>query len=338
MQIYSSLPKKGPVKHFETMAQNNQIDETIAVVSYDEFEPASVVGFNKVKLNKAGGKNVGINNKQAKQTLFISAPLMTSWGIKKYTDETSGKISYEMQLQFPQPGSQYDTPEEQEFLAKMKEFEAIAKDHVRQNCRELLNKPKLSEEGMDLLWNPMFRYPLKDVGGGCKEPDYDRAPSMKVKVGFWGGKWDDKMEIYDLQENLMFPNPEDPSITPDLLIPEGGATKTALCIKCGGIYFASGKCGVTWRLHQAIVKPKPKMGGKCLVKLPASVAARLEADDDEPQQAESKQTKVQAAIVEDSDEEGEDAEEEGVADNEPEPVFTKTVKKSVKKVVRKKAD
>ncbi len=319
------------------MAQSNQIDETIAVVSYDEFEPASAVGFNKVKLNKAGGKNVGVNNKQAKQTLFISAPLMTSWGIKKYTDDTSGKVSYEMQLQFPQPGSQYDTPEEQEFLAKMKEFEAIAKEHVRQNCRELLNQPKLSEEGMDLLWNPMFRYPLKDLGGGCKEPDYDRAPSMKVKVGFWGGKWDDKLEMYDLQEKLLFPNPEDPSVTPDLLIPEGGATKTALCIKCGGIYFASGKCGVTWRLHQAIVKPKPKMGGKCLVKLPASVAARLEAEDD----ADPKPTKVQAAIVEDSDEgeaEEEAEVEEEAEEPEPEPVFTKpVVKKAVKKVVRKKA-
>ena len=90
------------MKHFETMAQNNHNDETIAVVGYDEFEPTSMVGFNKVKLNKAGGKNVGVNNKQAKQQLFISAPLMTSWGIKKYTDETSGKVSYEMALQFPQ--------------------------------------------------------------------------------------------------------------------------------------------------------------------------------------------------------------------------------------------
>ena len=328
------------MKHFETMAQNNHNDETIAVVGYDEFEPTSMVGFNKVKLNKAGGKNVGVNNKQAKQQLFISAPLMTSWGIKKYTDETSGKVSYEMALQFPQAGSQYDTPEEQEFLVKMKEFEAIAKEHVRQNCRELLNKPKLSEEGMDLLWNPMFRYPLKEVGG-CKEPDYDRAPSMKVKVGFWGGKWDEKLEMYDLQEKLLFPNPEDPSITPDLLIPEGGATKTALCIKCGGIYFASGKCGVTWRLHQAIVKPKPKMGGRCLVKLPAGMAERLEAEDDEPQQAETKPTKVQAAIVDDSDEEEAeeeaDVEEEADEEPEPEPVFTKPVKKAVKKVVRKKA-
>lgn len=322
------------------MSQNNQFDETIAVVSFDEFEPSTMVGFNKVKQNKAGGKNVGITNKQKKQTLFLSAPLMTSWGVKKYTDESSGKVSYEMQLQFPQKGSQYDTEEEQEFLTKMKEFEAVVKEHVRQNCRELLNKPKLSEEGMDLLWNPMFRYPLKDVGGGCKEPDYNRAPTMKVKVGFWDGKWDDKIEVYDLQENLLFPNPEDTSVTPDQLIPDGSATKAAVCIKCGGIYFASGKCGVTWRLHQAIVKPKPKMGGKCLVKLSASVAARMEAEDDVPQQTESKPSKVQAAIVEDSDEEewGAPEEEVSVADEpehvpEPEPTPAKTVKK----VVRKKA-
>lgn len=288
------------------MAQNNQFDETIAVVSFDEFNPSTMVGFNKVKLNKAGGKNVGITNKQKKQTLFISAPLMTSWGIKKYVAEDTGKTSYEMQLQFPQKGGQYDTEEEQEFLEKMKEFEAVVKEHVRQNCRELLNKPKLSEEGMDLLWNPMFRYPMKDVGGGLKEPDYDRAPTMKVKVGYWADKWDDKLEIYDLQENLLFPNSADPSMTPDQLIPEGGATKTAVCIKCGGIYFASGKCGVTWRLHQAIVKPKPKMGGRCLVKLPASVAARLEEDE----QVVEKPSKVQATIVADSDDEDGDAPEE----------------------------
>lgn len=322
------------------MASQNQFDETIAVVSFDEFEPSNMVGFNKVKQNKAGGKNVGITNKQQKQTLFISAPLMTSWGIKKYVSDDNGKVSYEMQLQFPQKGSQYDTEEEQEFLAKMKEFEAIVKDHVRQNCRELLNKPKLSEEGMDLLWNPMFRYPLKDVGGGLKEPDYSRAPTMKVKIGYWADKWDDKLEFYDLQENLLFPNADDPSITPDVLIPDSAATKTAVCIKCGGIYFASGKCGVTWRLHQAIVKPKPKMGGRCLVKLPASAAALLAADEDNE---DNKPTKVQAAIVEDSDDEDnaieEDApeEEEQEVEEEPEPV-PEPVKKTVKKVVRKKAN
>ena len=326
------------------MAPQNHNDETIAVVSYDEFNPSTQVGFNKVKLNKAGGKNVGLNNKHAKQQLFVSAPLMTTWGIKKYVDEASGKVSYEMALQFPQKGSQYDTEEEQEFLAKMKELEAMAKAHVQANCRELLNKPKLSDEGMDLLWNPMFRYPLKDVGGGCKEPDYDRAPTMKVKVGYWDNKWDDKLEFYDLQENLLFPNPEDPSATPDKLVPEGGATKTAVCIKCGGIWFASGKCGVTWRLHQAIVKPKPKMGGRCLVKMPASLAARMEADDEEEQQQTAKPaTKVQAAIVEDSDDEedhAQQAEEEDADEAEevvPEPVVEVAPKKAVKKVVRKKA-
>ena len=324
------------------MAQNNQFDETIAVIGFDEFNPSTMVGFNKVKLNKAGGKNVGITNKQKKQTLFVSAPLMTSWGIKKYTDETSGRVSYEMQLQFPQPGSQYDTPEEQQFLETMKQFEAEVKQHVRLNCRELLNKPKLSEEGMDLLWNPMFRYPLKDVGGGLKEPDYDRAPTMKVKVGFWGGKWDDKLEFYDLQENLLFPNSEDSSITPDMLIPEGGATKTAVCLKCGGIYFASGKCGVTWRLHQAIVKPKPKMGGRCLVKIPASVAQRLEAEVEADADEGESVNKVQATIVDDTDDENDggaasDVEEEQEEEPEREPTPEPVPVKKAKKVVRKKA-
>lgn len=321
------------------MAPNNR-EETIAVVSYDEFNPSTMVGFNKVKLNKAGGKNVGITNKQEKQQLFVSAPLMTSWGIKKYEDEQSGKISYEMNLQFPQKGSQYDTPEEQEFLEKMKEFEAVAKEHVRLNCRELLNKPKLSEEGMDLLWNPMFRYPLKDVGGGLKEPDYDRAPTMKVKVGFWGGKWDENLEFYDLQNKLIFPSEDDSSISPELLIPAGGATKTAVSIKSGGIYFASGKCGVTWKLHQAVVKPKPKMGGRCLIKLPKDVVDKLESEVDE--EVQETVNKVQATIVEDSDDENDggaesEVEEEREPTPEPEPVPEPTPVKKTKKVVRKKA-
>jgi hypothetical protein len=144
--------------------------------------------------------------------------------------------------------------------------------------------------------------------------------------------------MYDLQENLLFPNPEDPSTTPDMLIPEGGATKTAVCIKCGGIYFASGKCGVTWRLHQAIVKPKPKMGGRCLVKLPASVVERLEAEP-EPEETTSK---VQATIVADSDEEDMDAgsdveDEEDVREPTPEPTPAPEPVKKAKKAIRKKA-
>ena len=53
---------------------------------------------------------------------------------------------------------------------------------------------------------------------------------------FLGGKWDENLEFYDLQNKLIFPSEEDPS-SPEVLIPAGGATKTAVSIKSGGIYF-----------------------------------------------------------------------------------------------------
>jgi hypothetical protein len=175
-----------------------------------------------------------------------------------------------------------------------------------------------------------------------KEPDYDRAPTMKVKVGFWGGKWDDNLEFYDLQNKMIFPNEEDPSATPELLIPAGGATKTAVSIKSGGIYFASGKCGVTWKLHQAVVKPKPKMGGRCLIKLPKDVVDKLESEVDE--EVQETVNKVQATIVEDSDDEndgGVESEPEAEVEEEreptPEPEPAPAPVKKTKKVVRKKA-
>ena len=41
----------------------------------------------------------------------------------------------------------------------------------------------------------------------------------------------------------------------------------ALLIECGGIWFANGKFGVTWKLVQAIVKPRQSLAGKCHIEL-----------------------------------------------------------------------
>ena len=37
----------------------------------------------------------------------------------------------------------------------------------------------------------------------------------------------------------------------------------ACVIQCGGVWFANGKFGVTWRLVQAVVKPQETFKGKC---------------------------------------------------------------------------
>ena len=41
----------------------------------------------------------------------------------------------------------------------------------------------------------------------------------------------------------------------------------AVVLQCGGVWFAGGKFGVTWKLFQAVVKPKTTLRGKCHIQL-----------------------------------------------------------------------
>jgi hypothetical protein len=102
-----------------------------------------------------------------------------------------------------------------------------------------------------------------------------------------------------------------PSLSPQDLIAKG--SHIAVSIQCGGIWFANGKFGVTWKLFQAIVKPKMSLKGKCHIKL----------DDDE-------KTKIVSQVVStdvDGDGDGHDHDNESAIiedDEEDVPVPTRT--------------
>jgi hypothetical protein len=150
----------------------------------------------------------------------------------------------------------------------------------------------------------------------------------------WFGKalpyYDDtfKVEIYDLDRNMIFPNPDRPELTPVELVQK--TQNVALVIQSGGIWFANGKFGTTWRLVQAVVQPKASILGNrtCHVVLNNSAKATLRADRDAEEVdagVSGADDTVASTTVESSDEE--DAQEEAV----PEPAPTPK-----KKVVRKK--
>jgi hypothetical protein len=104
-----------------------------------------------------------------------------------------------------------------------------------------------------------------------------RAPTLKVKLPFWDGQWKE-LELYDVDMQPIFPDASNPALSPKDLIAKG--SHIAVSIQCGGIWFANGKFGVTWKLFQAIVKPKMSLKGKCHIKL----------DDDE-------KTKIVSQVV-----------------------------------------
>lgn len=296
------------------------------------------IRYSAPKANASAGKSVNILNKITNSGIRLSTPLMLTWGASDFVDPNTGKGNgkYELSLQFP--SDDYKTADTTAFLENMRAFESKIKQDALTNSKDWFGKVHKNAEVVDALWTPMLKY-SKDKTTG--EPDLTKAPVLRVKIPIWEGVW--KVEIYDEDENKLFPNTANPSATPIEFMQKG--TNLAVLIQCGGLWFANGKFGITWKLVQSVVqKPKGSLAGSCFIKLKATdkeklktlVAPEPEIDCDN----------VPSTIVEDSDEEEEMEEETkpAVAFKAPVAVVqavaaalaTEEPKKVMKKVVKKK--
>tara|TARA_R110002074_G_C12379021_1_gene652241 strand:- start:41 stop:973 length:933 start_codon:yes stop_codon:yes gene_type:complete len=304
--------------------------ESSMIINGNMLNAESDVMYKKPSVNNNGGKSVGIMNSKSKKSLLISTPLMLTWGVNEYTDEKTGKKTYDMALQFP--SDEYNTEQVSAFLTSLQEFENKIKSDAVKNCKEWLNKQKVSEEVIDALWTPMLKYP-KDKETG--DFDYSRPPTLKIKIPYWEGEF--KMELYNDSQEQVFPLDESGPIEEYI----SKASHVATLIQCGGLWFANGKFGVTWKLLQGVVKPKPSLKGKCHI--------ALSTEDRDKINTTKSDTEDDTKLVEDSDDEEEEDDEpmanapssEPVQEPEPEPEPESEPEKpqepeKKKKVVRKK--
>ncbi len=281
------------------------------------------IAYTKVKVNPNGRKSVGILNKTAKSGLLIQTPLMKTWGVNEYQDDKGGSSSYDFVLQYPI--DELNNPDCVEFLKNMQTLEQKIKDDAIENCKEWLNKSKASPDAIDALWTPMLKYPKdKDTG----EPDYSRKPTLKIKIPYWEDSFN--VELYDEKEQSIFPN--DNGISISELITKG--SHIATLIQCGGIWVANGKFGVTWRLVQAVVKPRESLRGKCHIKLSSSEKEKMETTSADTEESHETIKEENPTMVEDSDDE-DDVRQEVKQEIESKGVVTEDVPKK-KKVVKKK--
>ncbi len=300
------------------------------IVSGTDFNVNSDYLYTKPKINANGRKSIGILNNQNKKSLYMSTPLMLTWGVNEYTDDKTGDVqSYDMALQFP--NDEYNNPECMSFLKNMQEFEQKIKDDAVINSKEWLNKTKLVAEAVDALWSPMLKYPKAKESGDF---DYSRPPTLKVKIPYWEGEFKG-VELYNENRDLVFPL-NDSGIINDYIVK---GSNVATIIQCGGIWVANGKFGVTWKLFQAVVKPRTTLSGKCHIMLTETekekiVSSVLDDDVDESDIVE----KVKETQVDDSEDEDEDAldvKEEVKAEINKKVLVEDQPKK--KRIVKKKA-
>ena len=240
------------------------------IVSASEFVPSEHMLYTKPKANTSGGKSVGILNTLSRKALYLNTPLMMTWGANSY-DNPTGK-SYDISLQFPR--EEFSNPSIQQLLKVLTEFENKIKMDAQVNSRDWFGKASMSKDVIDALFSPMLKYPKNQSTG---EPDTTRSPTLKIKLPIWSGEY--KFDLFDTKNNKLLPN--ESGETPDVLIPKG--SEIACIIMCGGIWFANGKFGVTWKLYQGVVKPTQSLEkGMCHIKLDDSPPLKVDAALTEP--------------------------------------------------------
>jgi hypothetical protein len=304
-----------------------------AIISGTTFNPSTDVKYAKVKVNNSGGKSVGILNAATNSVLNIQTPLMLTWGVNENVDKKTGEVqSYSMALQFP--SEEYKTPGVSKFFTALQQFEAKIKQDAITHSKEWFGKT-MSAEVIGAIFNPVLSYSKNPQTG---EPDHSKNPTLRIKLPFYDGEWKG-IEIYDSNSNALFPNSDGKS--PKDLIVKG--SDAALIITCGGLWFAGGSFGVTWRLVQAVLRPKPSLRGKCHIQLDdeeqrriSKPAAATHQDDDHVLSATATSAS-QEVDVEDSEEEEEDnAPMQRTASSVPVTAAAASAATAPKKIVAKK--
>ena len=245
------------------------------VIDATQFN-CEIIKYTAPKVGGAGGKSVNILNRKTNTRLNLSTPVMLTWGASDFVDPQSGKGNgkFEMSLQFPT--DEYKNDDLTAFLENMKLFEQKIKADALANSKEWFGKLHKSPDVVEALYTPMLKY-SKDRNTG--EPDLNKPPSLRVKLPVWEGVW--RCEVYNDDGLKLFPNTN--GVTPVELIPK--ATQVSVLMTCGGLWFANGKFGVTWKLVQAMVqKPREQLVGQCFLKVRPAAKERSRSPSPEEQQ------------------------------------------------------
>ena len=261
----------------------------------------SLFSYSAPKAHASGGKVVNLYNKNVRESLTISTPLILTWGAQEGKD-TQGNMTgkWTMSLQFP--NSEYSNADAEAFLKSIRALEAKVKADAMTYSKEWFGKTITSAEVMDEKFNVMLRHPKKEKGSA--EMDLSKPPTLTVKIPCWSGVW--QSEIYDENmEPLFIKGKSTADVSPlKFLTPK---THVICLLQCGGLWFVNGKVSITWNLKQAIVQ-KPKTSaiaeGTCFLRIKPADKEKLKSlpppdEDVDPDGA------VSSTIVEDSDDERE---------------------------------
>lgn len=279
------------------------------IINCSELNIADVK-FYAPRASQGGGKSIGTMNKKTNAALRLRLPIMFTYGASDY----QGNEKYSCGLQFPDIFSEDCDPKYKECFEQLSAFEAGIKRKVLEFSKDWTGKQLKNEEMVDMMWSPMLRFPKNKE---TQELEMDRPPTLNVKIPCFEGKW--SSEIYNENKEKIFPDEEDPSVTPLNFITKG--THMMAIVQFGGLWVVGGKIGATWKLVQAVVKQQSTtIQGTCLIDMDEGDKKHLEkkADLTKFQEPETESSETSSSSSAPVSTEVADSDDEKETDEQPE--------------------
>ncbi len=302
------------------------------ILQVAEWESSSLK-FMPYKKNERGGGAVNIISSQMNKALRIETPLMMTFGVSDYVDEKTGESDGRFNLTLNFPNEEYSSEDTTLLLEKMKKFEEYLLESAVTNSETWFGK-KLTRELVEDRFFSVIKYRKNKETGGL---DYEKPPAIKIRVPCYEGNWN--IKLYDTNAQCVYPS-SDSDVSPLDLVPK--YSQIACVVQCGGLWFGGKGWGVTWRLNQAVVKPRGNSGfdnDVCHLKLSDEDKTKINSYEapETDEVVEENNVEKEEEVVEDSDEEEKEVVAKKVVKKVSKPVEEEEVVPKKKKVLKKKA-
>ncbi len=216
-----------------------------SVITPESFNAAQL-SVSPIKVNeKTGAKSCYLNYSGGKVIIQTAIEMRGPYGMNKYIGPNGEKAANpDYSLDISLDGYDQDGTEINQYYTMMKAIDDYAKAEGYKN-RKLWFKGDLSKEVVNAFFNDAIKFP-KDKEGNPKP----YPPSQKVKLNI-GGKPEMATKFY---------NPDGELLTDDPVKLLGKGCTVTCILQCGGIWFAGGKFGITWRANQVVVHKSGESG------------------------------------------------------------------------------
>ena len=252
----------------------------------------SKVNYDEPKKLDNGGKMIYVKFNQSHlrlQTPQCFAP----FGVNVYKNEDTNNETHSIDLSFRGMDVKKSI---NDFYNKMKEFDEMNISKGYEYQQSWFRKKYPSKEVIEALYTTMIKHP-KDKNG---EITNQYPSTFKVKLPYVNGDY--KLETYDKNNKLI-----------NLKDVQTKGSKIVAIVKCNGIWIAGGKFGMSWKAEQLQIIPQSTITGYCIRMVSdemINIQGKCDTKVVKPSQKLEVKKEVESVkntLIEDSDEEEEEA-------------------------------